>query len=286
MDRLVLALVAALIWSSATAAVDIETAAQIYQAAAVREQVRASLGAMPARIQQLFEADASVKLSDAQIAAIGAAAEHGFRIDVFEPAALTALAGNLDATSARKVKAFLAGDVGLRMVAADRALARLDEHSIDKVMSGELKVASTPKRDVLTVKLERAARSSESTVQIFTSMGRAVAIGTAIGTGADPIAVDERSRAAAEGTRKAMEENMREPLRRYMAYGYRDLSEADLKRLLSFLESRAGTAYVTAYTAAMGAGYDAMGKKCGEQLGEAFRELAQTQNPGTAAAPH
>ena len=83
-----------------------------------------------------------------------------------------------------------------------------------------------------------------------------------------------------------MEENMREPLRRYMAYGYRDLSEADLKRLLSFLESRAGTAYVTAYTAAMGAGYDAMGKKCGEQLGEAFRELAQAQNPGAVAAPH
>ena len=43
--------------------VDIDTAATIYQAAQVREQVRASLGTMPAQVRQMFEKDASAKLS-------------------------------------------------------------------------------------------------------------------------------------------------------------------------------------------------------------------------------
>jgi len=64
-------------------AVDIETAAKIYQDAAIREQVRASLGAMPAHIRQLFSADTTA-LSDSQLNAVAAAAKRGFRIDVFE----------------------------------------------------------------------------------------------------------------------------------------------------------------------------------------------------------
>ena len=70
---------------------------------------------------------------------------------------------------------------------------------------------------------------------------------------------------------------MHKPLLRYLAYGYRDLSEADLKHILAFLQSGTGKHFVAANIASMGAGFDAMGKRCGEQLGESFRELAQAQ---------
>ncbi len=281
MVRFVLLLLMAAALSPAHAAVDMDTAAQIYEAAAVREQVRASLGAMPKRIREMFVAEARTPLTDSQLKAITESAERGFRIDVFEPAAITALAANLDVATAKKTLSFLGSDVGLRMVASDKALSALDEPTIDKVMTGDLQAPTTPKRDELFVKLEVAARSTESTVQIFTSMGRAVAIGTAIGTGADPAAVEERSRKAGEASRKDLENGMRDPLRRYMTYGYRDLNDADVKRLLSFLESKPGARYVNAYTSAMGAGFDAMGKRCGEQLGGALRELAQAQAQNT-----
>jgi hypothetical protein len=289
MTRLMLMLLAALGCQPVLAAIDMDAAAQIYEAAAVREQVRASLPAMPARIRDMFKAEARQPLTEAQLKAIQDAAERGFRIDVFEPAAIAALAGNLDAANAQKVMKFLGSDLGVRMVASDAALSRLDEATIDQVMSGELKTPGSPVRDALFEKLEVAARSTESTVQIFTSMGRAVAIGTAIGTGADPAAVEERSRKAAEITRADLEKGMREPLRRYMTYGYRNLSDADLKKLLAFLESKPGRSYVSAYTTAMGAGFDAMGKRCGERLGGTLRELAvaqaQSSMPDPPAAP-
>jgi len=82
---------------AAESTVDIDTAAKLYQAAAMREQVRASLGAMPEHIRQLFAADSSAKLSDPQLAAVSAAAVRGFRIDVFEAPALQAFAEHLDA---------------------------------------------------------------------------------------------------------------------------------------------------------------------------------------------
>jgi hypothetical protein len=70
---------------------------------------------------------------------------------------------------------------------------------------------------------------------------------------------------------------MREPMRRYMAYGYRDVSDADLKHMLSFLQSTSGKQYISAYLASLGAGFYAMGRRCGEQLGESLRELALAQ---------
>ena len=48
---------------AAQSGVDMETAAKIYQDAAIREQVRASLGSMPAHIRQLFSADTAAQLS-------------------------------------------------------------------------------------------------------------------------------------------------------------------------------------------------------------------------------
>jgi len=266
--------------------VDIDTAAKVYQAAAVREQVRASLGAMPEHIRRLFAADSAAKLSDAQLAAVTAAATRGFRIDVFEAPALQALANHLDLATVNKTEAFLTSDLGRRMVSADVALAELGETSIDKVMNGEITAPSTPKRDQIFNQLERATHSTESTVDIFLSMGEAVAVGTAVGSGLDSAAVAERAHKSGEASRAGMEENMRLPMRRFMAYGYRDLSDGDLKHLLSFMESGPGKRYVTAYNASMGAGFDAMGRRTGEQLGESLRELAQAQmGPPPEALP-
>jgi len=261
---------------AAQSAVDIETAAKIYQDAAIREQVRASLGAMPAHIRQLFSADTTA-LSDSQLNAVAAAAKRGFRIDVFEAPALSALAANLDAATVKKTDAFLESDLGRRMVAADMATATLDEPKIEKIMSGEVNAPSTPERDALFDKLEQASRSTESTVQIFLSMGQAVAIGTAVGSGRDKAAVAASARKSGEASRAELEQSMRVPLRRYLAYSYRDMNDADLKHLLAFLESPPGKRYVSAYVASLGAGFDAMGRRCGEQLGESLRELAQAQ---------
>jgi hypothetical protein len=269
----------------AAQSIDVESAARIYQEAATREQVRASLGAMPEHIRQLFSADIAAQLSTQQLDAVTAAAKRAFRIDVFEVPALSALAANLDPATEKKTEAFLVSDLGRRMVAADIATAMLEESQIDKIMKGEVTAPSTPQRDALFKKLEQAARSTESTVQIFLSMGQAVAIGTAVGSGRDTAAVAESARKSGEASRAGLEEDMRVPLRRYLAYSYRELSDADLKHLLAFLESPAGKRYVSAYIASLGAGFDAMGRRCGEQLGESLRELAQAQVAVSTTAP-
>jgi hypothetical protein len=265
------------------APVDIDTAARLYQQAEVRTQVRAALGSMPKQIRDMFSRDMSAKLSEEQLAAVTAAAERGFRIDVFEAPALNALAQNLDASSVAKTQAFLTSDLGKRMVADDVASAQMGEANIDKVMNGDIKTASTSKRDALFEKLEHATRSTESTVQIFLSMGQAVAVGTAIGSGLDQKSVAERAQKSGEEGRAELEESMRVPMRRFLTYSYRDMSDSDLKHLLAFLQSPAGTRYVNAYNASMGAGYDAMGKRTGEQLGESLREIALAQGDPAVA---
>lgn len=257
--------------------VDMDTAAHLYQDAAIREQVRAALGSMPAHIRKLFQGNTSTPLSDEQLDAVNQAAVRAFRIDVFEAPALHAFAGHLDADTVKKTEAFLASDAGKRMIAADLGLASLNDADADKVMNGDIAAASTPQRTVLFEKLERAERSSESTVQILLTLGTAVALGTAVGSGMDPGPVEERARKSGESSRQAMEENLREPMRRYMAYGYRDLSDADLKHVLTFLQSTAGRQYISAYLSSLGAGFYAMGRRCGERLGESLRELAMAQ---------
>jgi hypothetical protein len=270
---------------AANAAVDIDTAARIYQDAAVRDQVRASLVAMPKQIRDMFSRDESTRLTDEQLAAVDAAAIHGFRIDVFEAPALNALAQNLDAAGIAKIEAFLQSDLGKRMVADDVASATMGEANIDKVMSGEISVPLTAKRTALVDQLEHATRSTESTVDIFLGMGQAVAIGTAIGSGLDQKSIADRAQKSGEASRAGLEHDMREPMRRFLAYSYRDLSDSDVKHLIAFLESPAGSRYVSAYNAAMGAGYDAMGRRTGEQLGESLRELAQASFGSSERAP-
>ena len=257
--------------------VDMDTAAQLYQEAAIREQVRASLGSMPGHIRKLFQGNTSTPLTDSQLEAVNLAAVRAFRIDVFEAPALSAFAANLDVDTLKKAEAFLTSDTGKRMVAADLGLASLSDADADKVMNGDLAVPSTPQRNALFEKLERAERSSESTVLILLTMGTAVATGTAVGSGMDPGPVEQRLRKSTEASRQTLEENMRESMRRYMAYGYRDLSDAELKRVLSFLQTTEGKRYISAYLASLGAGFYAMGRRCGEQLGESLRELAMAQ---------
>jgi len=289
MFRFALLLLIAAEAQAAMPAVDMDAAAQLYAAAATREQVRASLVPMPAHIRQLFMGNTSSALSDSQVAAVDAAAKRGFRIDVFEPPALHALAANLDPDTVKKTEEFLSSDLGKRSVAADVASATLDEATIDKIMHGEIAAPSTPQRDALFAKLEVATHSTESNVQIFLSMGTAVAQGTAIGSGMDPGPVGERARKSGEASRADLEHSMREPMRRYMAYDYRDMSDSDLKHLLAFMQSTAGQRYVAAYTASLDAGFNAMGKRCGEQLGESLRELAiaqlATERPTEEPAP-
>ncbi len=277
MIRLVLMLLFATGVHAAVPPVDIETAAGLYHDAAIREQVRASLGTMPDQIRRLFEGDNAARLSEQQLAAVTAAAERGFRLDVFEAPALNALAANLDAATVKKASAFFAGDVGKRMVAADLALATQPQDKINKIMSGEITAPSTPQRDALFVKIDRASKATDSAVQVFLTMGSAVAVGTAVGAGTDPEPAAARSRQAGEASRAALAQNMHEPLLRYLTYGYRDLSDAELKAILAFFESTAGQQYVVASGASMRAGFDAMGRRCGEQLGESLRELAMAQ---------
>jgi hypothetical protein len=257
--------------------VEFDTAAELYQAAEIREQVRASLSSMPAQIRRLFQGNTSTPLSDTQLAAVDVAAVRAFRIDVFEAPALSAFAANLDADTVRKSEAFLATETGKRWVAADLGLASLKDSDADKIMNGEIAVPSTPQRAALFEKLERAERSAESSVLILLTMGTAVATGTAVGSGMDPVPVEQRARKSGDAGRQTMEDNLREPMRRYMAYGYRDLSDADLKHVLSFLQTSAGKQYISAYLASLGAGFYAMGRRCGEQLGESLRELAMAQ---------
>jgi hypothetical protein len=277
MSRFAFLLSLAVMANAVAAPVDIDTAAQLYQAAAIREQVRASLGSMPGHIRKLFQGNTSAPLSDTQLAAVNVAAVRAFRIDVFEAPALSAFASNLDAETVKKAEAFLASEEGKRWVAADVGLASLSDEDADKIMNGDMAPASTPQRNVLFGKLERAERSAESTIQILLTMGTAVALGTAVGSGMDPGPVEERARKSGEASRQTLEENMREPMRRYVAYGYRDLSDSDLKHVLSFLQSAAGKQYISAYIASLDAGFHAMGRRCGEQLGESLRELAMAQ---------
>ena len=230
---------------AAESAVDIDTAAKIYQAAAIREQVRASLVTMPVQMRELFSRDVSAPLSEQQLAAVTAAAERGFRIDVFEPPALSALAANLDSATVAKAQAFLASDLGRRMVAADVAAATLGEANIDKIMNGELTAPSTPKRDVIVEKLERATRSSRIDGAGFFEHGRGRGRrhGNRLGARSDRRRPSERASPAKPAARR-LQESMRVPMRRFLAYAYRSLSDSDLKHLLAFLESPAGKRYV------------------------------------------
>jgi hypothetical protein len=262
--------------------VGFDTAATVYQAAAVRSQVRATLGSMPEKMRHLYADDQSAALSQEQLAAVETSATRGFRIDVFEPPAIAALAADLDPATVKSSLDFLHSAAGQRMVAADIALAETDEATLDKIASGELAAPSGTERNAILDKIAIATRTVDSAVQIYLTIARALAIGTAIGSGLDPIAADQRvSKNEDMALRADLAQRMQAPLRRSLAYGYRNLSTADLRVLLAFLDTKAGKKYTAATIAAMNAGFDAMGRRSGERIGERWREMALAQRAQT-----
>ena len=184
-----------------------------------------------------------------------------------------------------KAEAFLTSDLGRRMVNADVALATLGEANIDKVMDGEITTPSTPKRDAIVEKLERATHSTESTVQIFLGMGQAR---RRRHRGRLRHGPHRRRGARAQVGRGEPRRTGREhadshpPFHHLWIFG---ISATPIcAAFLAFMESRPGQRYVAAYNASMDAGFDAMGRRTGEQLGESLRELAQAQLPPSVSA--
>ena len=284
MHRFALLLLLSANLSYAGAGVDIDTAASVYQAAGVREQVRISLGSMGGKMRRLFASDASGSLNESQLAAVEASAVRGFRIGVFEPPALAALADGLDAPTCT-----MRCD-SCRVPRAGAWSPRISQrHATMRRRWSSFRAANPSPGRATSAKScstgsSAASHTVESAVQIYLTIARGLAIGTAMGSGRDPIAAAERVDHNADAdVRASLATSMQEPARRSLAYGYRDLSTADLQALLSFLKTRAGERYISAYMAAMNAGFDAMSRRCGERIGDSWRELAVAQQ---SAAPH
>ncbi len=270
--------------AAATTSVDTDTAGQIYLAAGMRPQVEASLATMPQKLREMFTSGSGGKLSGKQLAAVTAAAKHSFQIDVFEPSALAAFAAKLDPASAANSLAFLKSPTGQRMVRADVALAGLNDAQIDQIGSGKLSAPSTPARDALFKQLATASRSTESAATVYLTIGRSLAVGKAMGYGLNLQEAEKRvAKNAPAAPPLALEQSLKAPLVRYLAYGYRGLSDADLRNILAFLQSPSGQTYVKASIASLAAGFRSMSLRCGERIGESWREIAQNESLGDGA---
>jgi hypothetical protein len=268
----------------AASGVDIDTAAGIYRAQGLREQVRISLGSMAPKMRRLFQNDEAAALSEDQLAAVEAAAARTFRIDVFEPAALAAMASSLEPAEAHDILHFLESPAGQRMVAADIASARHDEATQDQFPEGEPTPRASDEREALLDQIESGSHAVDLAVGVYLGIARGLAWGTAIGSGRDPIAAQERvDQNATPEVRKQLAATMRQPVRRSLAWGYRELSTEDLRSIAQFLHRRAGERYIGSYMAAMFAGFDAMSRRCGERIGDSWRELAVAARDATAA---
>ncbi len=256
---------------AAEADVDEATAAKVYAAAETREQMRPAYKAMPAQMRKIFAMRGS--FTEEKLAAVEVATEASFREEIFEPAVLSALATNLDSNTASKTLEFLSGGLGHRLMAAQIALARLDQSDTDKIMLGESEIPSTAQRDAIIIQIEQAARTVETTAAIFMTMEQAVFDGSVLGAGNKLPPENERMRKNKEARRIEIETQMREPLHRFLAYGYRDLSNDELAQILDFVRSSEGRSYVQAYFVALKAGYEAMGKSCGIEIAKQWRAI-------------
>src|SRR5271165_3495411 len=166
-------------YPAAEAEVDAATAAQVYAAAETREQMRPAYRAMPTQMRKIFAMRGS--FTEERLAAVEAATETSFREEIFEPVVIGALATNLDSETASKALEFLGGSLGRRLMAAQIALARLDQADTDRIMLGETAVPSTPQRDAIIVQIEQAAKTAETTAAIFMTMEQAVYDGSVLG---------------------------------------------------------------------------------------------------------
>ena len=258
-------------YPAAEAEVDAATAAQVYAAAETREQMRPAYRAMPTQMRKIFAMRGS--FTEERLAAVEAATETSFREEIFEPVVIGALATNLDSETASKALEFLGGSLGRRLMAAQIALARLDQADTDRIMLGETAVPSTPQRDAMIVQIEQAAKTAETTAAIFMTMEQAVFDGSVLGTGNNLSPENERLRKKKEVRRVEIESQMREPLRRFLTYGYRDLSNDELAQILNFIRSTEGRSYVQAYFVALQEGYEAMGKSCGIEIAKKWQSI-------------
>ena len=235
-------------------------------------------------MRRLFQNDDAAALNEAQLAAVEAAAAHAFRIDVFEPAALTAMAGALEPADAHEILRFLDSPTGQRMVAADIASARHDEATQDQFPDGEPTPRSTDEREALFDQIQSASHAVDLAVSVYLAIARGLAEGTAIGSGRDPVAAQERvDHNATPQVRAQLATTMQVPVRRSLAWGYRDLSTEDLRAIAQFLHRRAGERYIGSYRATMLAGFGTMSRRCGERIGDSWRELAVAAHDATAA---
>ena len=262
---------------AAPPSVTIDAAGRLYLAAGMREQVSASLDGMPQKLRRMFVSESQGKLDAARLSAVTAAAKHTFRIDVFEPSALAAFAAHLDPTTVESTLAFLASPTGQRMVAADVALAKLDPAATDAVANGKVAAPTTPQRAALFQRIAAVTRATDSAAEVYMTMGRSLAVGKAMGYGLD--LKDARASVGKKTPPPAdLLSSLAVPLERYVAYDYRDLSDADLRNMLAFFDSAAGKTYVNASIEALVAGYRSMSRRCGERIGESWREIARSES--------
>ncbi len=262
---------------AAPSTVTIDTAGRVYLAAGLREQVSASLDGMPERLRRMFLSESHGKLDAARLEAVTAAAKRTFRIDVFEPSALAAFAAHLDPATVESTLAFLASPTGRRMVAADVALAKLDPAATDAVANGKVAAPATPQRAALFQRIAAVTRATDSAAEVYMTMGRSLAVGKAMGYGLD--LKDARASVGKKTPPPAdLLSSLAVPLERYVAYDYRDLSDADLRNMLAFFDSAAGKTYVNASIEALVAGYRSMSRRCGERIGESWREIARSES--------
>ena len=261
---------------AAPSPVTIDSAGRLYLAAGLREQVSASLDGMPEKLRRMFLSESHGKIDAARLAAVTAAAKRTFRIDVFEPSALAAFAAHLDPATVAKTLGFLASPTGRRMVAADVALAKLDPATTDAIANGKLGTPASAQRAALFQRIATVTRATESAAEVYMTMGRSLAVGKAMGYGLD--LQDARASVGKKTPPPAdLLKSLEVPLERYVAYDYRDLSDADLRDMLTFFESPAGKTYVNASIAALTAGYRSMSRRCGERIGESWREIARSE---------
>ncbi len=262
---------------AAPPSVTIDAAGRLYLAAGMREQVSASLDGMPQKLRRMFVSESQGKLDAARLSVVTAAAKHTFRIDVFEPSALAAFAAHLDPATVESTLAFLASPTGRRMVAADVALAKLDPAATDAIANGKVAAPATPQRAALFQRIAAVTRATDSAAEVYMTMGRSLAVGKAMGYGLD--LKDARASVGKKTPPPAdLLSSLVVPLERYVAYDYRDLSDADLRNMLAFFDSAAGKTYVNASIEALVAGYRSMSRRCGERIGESWREIARSES--------
>jgi len=125
-----------------------------------------------------------------------------------------------------------------------------------------------PARLALLKQLDEISRSSEFAVKILSSTMRSVAIGVTGGCG-DGIATFNKKFAAQRGQ---LEENTRNSTRAQMAYIYRDVSDADLRKYVKSLGKPSSRWFADIVYSALDKGFTTSGEQMGRGLQEVLKK--------------